>query len=86
MSKRYGPNKWAGMEVFRLYRDGKGEWFPNGARYVVFDNNALVGEFDTLTKADKAFEDGVRVEGGIRKQDYIGIDEKLRNLVPFKIG
>jgi hypothetical protein len=66
------------MEIFLLPRDGKGEYFGQGNRYVCFANGSLVGEYKTRTQAERGFLSKERVEGGIEKKDYLGISENLR--------
>ncbi len=71
-------NRWEGMEIFLLPRDGHGEYFGQGNRYVCFDNGVLVGEFKTRTQAERGFLTKERVVGGVEKRDYQGIAENLR--------
>ena len=72
--KRRAANPWDGYCFYHLLRDGNGNSFPDGnKRYVIFDHEALVGEFFTISAGNEAFLDGVRVEGGIRRKDYQGL-------------
>ncbi len=71
-------NPWEGMKIFLVPCDGKNELFGQGNRYVCFDNQDLVGEFNTRTQAENAFLKGVRVENGVKFKDYLGIDEDFR--------
>ena len=71
-------NPWEGMIIFHIPCDGYGNLFGQGNRCVCFDNQDLVGEFRTRTQAETAFLKGVRIEGGVKLIDYVGIDEDLR--------
>lgn len=71
-------HKWAGFKMFKCYYDGHGNHFKDGARYVVFDNGMLVAEELMANAAEKAFLEGKTVEGGVKLQDYLGIDTRLR--------
>ena len=72
--KRRAANPWEGYSFYQVYTDGAGKPFQDGnKRYVIFDGEALVGEFLTQREADKAYLDGVRAVDGIRKKDYKGL-------------
>lgn len=77
-TSRGGSDLWNGYKCFRVYHDGYGELFEGGARYVVFDEGRLVAEVSNPTDADRAFKLGAFIENGVRLENYIGIDEKLR--------
>jgi len=72
-----GDNIWAGYKMFRLYHDHNGNLFPTGAKFVVFDEGAMVGAYSTETEANAGFMRGDRVEG-VRLSEYKGIAECLR--------
>lgn len=73
-----GSDRWNGYRCFRLYHDHAGELHPYGAKYVVFRNGYLVGEYTCQTDADLSFLQGNVDKGLIRLNEYLGIDERLR--------
>lgn len=76
LSRRENPYK--GMIIFGIPRDGYGEYFTGGNRYVCFDHQELVGEFTTSTQANLAFLRGDRVPNGIELRHYLGVPEIMR--------
>ena len=74
-------NRWEGMEIFNIPKDGYGIQFVGGSRYVCFDNGELVGEFTTRSQAEAGFLRKTRVPDGVRKRYYLGISENLRTYV-----
>ena len=77
--KNLGSHKWDGYSCFRVYADHKGELFPGGAKYVVFDHGNLIAEVDTLTEAAKAWECDTQRSTVVKLKDYLGIDARLRS-------
>ena len=74
--KRRLANQWEGYSFYQLYRDGEGNFFKGGfSKWVIFDGDALVGEFSSLNAGNEAFLDGVRAENGIRRKDYKGVPQ-----------
>jgi hypothetical protein len=71
-------NRWNGYRCFKAQRDENGDLFPFGARYVVFKDGWLVGEYSNQSAADVGFFS--QKPTGIRLSDYLGIDERLRNV------
>ena len=76
--KRKAANPWEGYSFYQIYTNGEGKPFSDGnKRYVIFDGEALVGEFTTIRQGNTAYLDGERVEGGIKKKDYKGLPRAI---------
>jgi hypothetical protein len=73
-----GYNRWQGMSIYLLYKDGFGNDFLKAPKYVCFRGEELVGEFSTRTEAERNFLLGRIVLDGVTRRNYLGIDADLR--------